>query len=59
MPVKKLKIASGYKGSSVTVKKGSRMFRVNLDDATQSQLKILYDLGHPSVVPDTKSKSSK
>lgn len=56
MPAKKLKVAAGYAGSVVSIRRGNRWIRVQLKDATPQQLKILYDLDHPSVEPITKKE---
>jgi len=58
MPVKKLKVTAGHLGSTVSIRRkpGSRWIRIKLKDATPQQLKILYDLKHPSVEPITKKE---
>ena len=59
MPAKKLKVAAGYAGTVVSVRRGglgSGWIRIKLKDATPQQLKILYDLDHPSVEPITKKE---
>lgn len=56
MSAKKLKVTAGYAGSVVSVRRGDRWIRIQLKDATPQQLKILYDLGHPSVEPIMKKE---
>ena len=57
MARKKLRIVRGFRGSTVSIRKGARFVRIELDDtATQDQLYILYDAGHESVEPDIAKK---
>lgn len=46
----RLLIADGFKGSFVYSKKGARLVRLELDRATQAQLKELQALGHPAII---------
>ena len=56
MAKQKLKVVRGFAGSAVSVNMGNRWIRISLDEATQDQLKILYDIGHESVEPDIPKK---
>jgi len=59
-----LKVVKGFAGTEVQIVKSGRIVKVDLENATKEQLKLLHELNHPAVEvekpkPKTQAKQNK
>ena len=56
------KVVSRFAGSQVYIVRGGRHLKIDLQNATDDQLKMLHDMGHPAIQvksPPKKKTSAK